>query len=78
MILNKSSVERGFAHASIYKSEVRSCTFIMLVCTSMCVCVHVCMSGAGCGFMLCLCHCFQLVDLTKSSDGGKSSLQFGE
>ena len=36
MILNKASYERGFAHATVYKSEVKSintiATYISLTC----------------------------------------------
>ena len=37
MILNKASFERGFAHASVYKSEVR--TSICTLCTTLVACV---------------------------------------
>lgn len=81
MILNKASVERGLAHASVYKTEVRI-RFLFIV---------------GCVWYWFLWHLhnivdrlyhyyggyydffsMQLIDLTKkSNEKGKATLQFG-
>jgi len=43
MVLNKASVERGFAHGSIYKGRVGNAVYIMITAIMMGYSVSICL-----------------------------------